>query len=297
MFHERTKHIDVRYHFVCEIIARGDIVVSKISNHGNPADMINKTLPSVKFEHCLDLAGVNSGIGTNSALICSKIYGANIGDTCFSIMQQFSVTPESFTTFNPNLNCDKMSLTLLSVSVEDDNFKDLIAGCPRIEQLRIENPGKLRTLVVSNPNLEFFGLELHCIYGKIVIKSPNIDILEFISFSMDLCELEITSTTTVRELTLRDAHDEETLCNVYDKDTAWIHLNFIDKFPLLEKLVIAGCSTLERLHVSQQNLTSLVLKDCIVIEEVIIDSLKFVNLKRKEREEREKNDCYSIGRF
>ncbi|KAG8498690.1 hypothetical protein CXB51_005073 [Gossypium anomalum] len=30
MFHERTKHIDVRYHFVRDIIARGDIVVSKI---------------------------------------------------------------------------------------------------------------------------------------------------------------------------------------------------------------------------------------------------------------------------
>ncbi|KAK4355876.1 hypothetical protein RND71_024847 [Anisodus tanguticus] len=45
---------------------------------------------------------------TNSALICSKIYGANIGDTCFSIMQQFSVTSEAFTTLNPNINCDKM---------------------------------------------------------------------------------------------------------------------------------------------------------------------------------------------
>ncbi|XP_059284716.1 lysM domain-containing protein ARB_03442-like [Lycium ferocissimum] len=51
---------------------------------------------------------VSSGIGTNSALICSKIYGANIGDTCFSVMQQFSMTAEAFTTFNPNLNCDKM---------------------------------------------------------------------------------------------------------------------------------------------------------------------------------------------
>ncbi|XP_055822354.1 lysM domain-containing protein ARB_03442-like [Solanum dulcamara] len=51
---------------------------------------------------------VSSRIGTNSALICSKIYGANIGDTCFSIMQQFSVTAEAFTTFNPNLNCEKM---------------------------------------------------------------------------------------------------------------------------------------------------------------------------------------------
>ena len=26
MFHETTKHIDVRYRFVCEILAHGDIV-------------------------------------------------------------------------------------------------------------------------------------------------------------------------------------------------------------------------------------------------------------------------------
>ncbi|PHU16006.1 hypothetical protein BC332_17211 [Capsicum chinense] len=55
MFHERTKHIDIRYYFVCEIIGRGDIVVSKISTHDNPTDMMTKTLPSAKFEHCLDL--------------------------------------------------------------------------------------------------------------------------------------------------------------------------------------------------------------------------------------------------
>ena len=30
MFDERTKHINVRYHFVCEIITLGDIVVSKV---------------------------------------------------------------------------------------------------------------------------------------------------------------------------------------------------------------------------------------------------------------------------
>ncbi|KAF3666695.1 hypothetical protein FXO37_10398 [Capsicum annuum] len=59
MFHERTKHIDVRYYFVREIIARGDIVVSKISTHDNPANMMTKTLPSAKFEYCLDLIGVS----------------------------------------------------------------------------------------------------------------------------------------------------------------------------------------------------------------------------------------------
>ncbi|KAG8472574.1 hypothetical protein CXB51_034372 [Gossypium anomalum] len=59
MFHERTKHIDVRYHFVRDIIARGDIVLSKISTHENPADMMTKSLPITKFEHCLDLVGVH----------------------------------------------------------------------------------------------------------------------------------------------------------------------------------------------------------------------------------------------
>ncbi|KAG8475483.1 hypothetical protein CXB51_032327 [Gossypium anomalum] len=59
MFHEKTKHIDVRYHFVRDIIARGDIVVSKISTHENHADMITKSLPITKFEHCLNLVGVH----------------------------------------------------------------------------------------------------------------------------------------------------------------------------------------------------------------------------------------------
>ncbi|KAG8491200.1 hypothetical protein CXB51_014356 [Gossypium anomalum] len=52
MFHERTKHIDVRYHFVRDIIAHGDIVVSKISTHENPTDMMTKSLPITKLEHC-----------------------------------------------------------------------------------------------------------------------------------------------------------------------------------------------------------------------------------------------------
>ncbi|KAG8480092.1 hypothetical protein CXB51_025341 [Gossypium anomalum] len=59
MFHERTKHIDVRYHFVRDIIAHGDIIMSKISTHENPTDMMTKSLPITKFEYCLDLVGVH----------------------------------------------------------------------------------------------------------------------------------------------------------------------------------------------------------------------------------------------
>ena len=57
-FHERTKHIDVRYHFVREVIARGDIVVSKVGTQDNSADMMTKSLPIAKFVHCSNLVGL-----------------------------------------------------------------------------------------------------------------------------------------------------------------------------------------------------------------------------------------------
>ena len=58
MFHERTKHFDVRYHFVRDTIARGDIVVAKVSTHDNPADMMTKILLVAKFELSLDLVSI-----------------------------------------------------------------------------------------------------------------------------------------------------------------------------------------------------------------------------------------------
>lgn len=58
MFHERTKHIDVRYHKVREVIAEGDIIVKKVDTTNNAADMLTKVLPVTKFEHCLDLVKV-----------------------------------------------------------------------------------------------------------------------------------------------------------------------------------------------------------------------------------------------
>lgn len=58
IFHERTKLIDVSYYFVCNVIAHGDIDVSKVDTMETPVDMFTKSLPVVKFEHCLDLIGI-----------------------------------------------------------------------------------------------------------------------------------------------------------------------------------------------------------------------------------------------
>ena len=58
MFHERIKHIDIRYHFMCDIIAHGDIVMAKVSTHDNPTDMMMKIFLVAKFEYCLDLVSI-----------------------------------------------------------------------------------------------------------------------------------------------------------------------------------------------------------------------------------------------
>lgn len=53
--HSRTKHIDVRFHFIREILEEGDILLQKIGTTDNPADMMTKVVTGVKFQHCLDL--------------------------------------------------------------------------------------------------------------------------------------------------------------------------------------------------------------------------------------------------
>ncbi|WVZ89612.1 hypothetical protein U9M48_035991 [Paspalum notatum var. saurae] len=58
MFHQRTKHIDVKYHYVREVVEEGRLKVCKISTHDNPADMMTKPVPVAKFELCSSLVGI-----------------------------------------------------------------------------------------------------------------------------------------------------------------------------------------------------------------------------------------------
>jgi len=49
------KHIDVKYHFVRDVLEDGDIEVKKIHTKANPTDMLTKVIPGVKFNHCKNL--------------------------------------------------------------------------------------------------------------------------------------------------------------------------------------------------------------------------------------------------
>lgn len=58
VYHERTKHIDVRFHFIRDEVGKRAVKLVKIDTEDNPADAFTKALPSSKFRHCLSLLNV-----------------------------------------------------------------------------------------------------------------------------------------------------------------------------------------------------------------------------------------------
>ena len=59
MFQFKTKHVDIKYHFIRDVIAEGKIILEKVHTDENPADMLTKSLSNTKFKHCLDLVGIH----------------------------------------------------------------------------------------------------------------------------------------------------------------------------------------------------------------------------------------------
>jgi hypothetical protein len=53
VFHGRTKHIEVDYHFVREKVVCGDLLLQFICTHDQLADIFTKALPSTRFFSCV----------------------------------------------------------------------------------------------------------------------------------------------------------------------------------------------------------------------------------------------------
>lgn len=58
VFHDRSKHISIRYHFIRECVDIGEIVVKHISYENQRADILTKSLVTFKFEKMRKLLGV-----------------------------------------------------------------------------------------------------------------------------------------------------------------------------------------------------------------------------------------------
>lgn len=54
----RCKHIDIRHHFVRQVVIEKKCTIHHVSTEENAADALTKALPKQKFEHCRKLFGL-----------------------------------------------------------------------------------------------------------------------------------------------------------------------------------------------------------------------------------------------
>jgi hypothetical protein len=58
VFHNRSKHIETPYHYICDMVQRGALKLQYISTDEQVADMLTKPLSRVKFECFRDKLGI-----------------------------------------------------------------------------------------------------------------------------------------------------------------------------------------------------------------------------------------------
>lgn len=61
MLYERTKHIDVVYHFIRGVTAEDETKICKISTYDDYADMLINSISGGKLKLCSDLVGICYG--------------------------------------------------------------------------------------------------------------------------------------------------------------------------------------------------------------------------------------------
>ncbi|XP_055622819.1 uncharacterized protein LOC129766322 [Toxorhynchites rutilus septentrionalis] len=62
-YRPRTKHIDIRHHFIRDCCDKGDIMVEYISTDKQTADGLTKALPPSKIKLCREAMGLRNSMG------------------------------------------------------------------------------------------------------------------------------------------------------------------------------------------------------------------------------------------
>ena len=60
MISAQMKHIELRYHYICECIDSNDIKLISCTSKENTADVFTKALPEPHFKQCIEEMGVTN---------------------------------------------------------------------------------------------------------------------------------------------------------------------------------------------------------------------------------------------
>jgi hypothetical protein len=57
-YHSKTKHIDVQYHFVRDMVEQNKVLLEKVDTLKNVADSLTKSISTEKFSWCRESMGI-----------------------------------------------------------------------------------------------------------------------------------------------------------------------------------------------------------------------------------------------
>lgn len=83
VFHQRSKHIDIKYHYVQDTLRNGDLKIKHISTTDMIADVLTKGLPKKKHTDCINKTGmlpcVAKKVGTiREGVLEPRVFGETV---------------------------------------------------------------------------------------------------------------------------------------------------------------------------------------------------------------------------
>ena len=58
MFHDKSEHIEIKYHYIQDMVQRGAVKLQYVATEEQIADVLTKPLARVKFEYFREKLGV-----------------------------------------------------------------------------------------------------------------------------------------------------------------------------------------------------------------------------------------------
>ncbi|GAA0145952.1 transmembrane signal receptor [Lithospermum erythrorhizon] len=83
--HSRSKHIEVRYHWIRDVLEKKLVFIDKVHTNDNSADMFTKILPKGKLDKCCSIAGLSIAPSSSSFIWMTILFFiARKGENCWN---------------------------------------------------------------------------------------------------------------------------------------------------------------------------------------------------------------------